>query len=144
MPDLILSKLASYAKIGTVDNLLEAVPDWNFAGKYAQEVLLLLQDADEEHRLSSQSQRAKTRELNRKHKMEDLEEGGIGFFGASIPSASSAVLPNLVHTRMIHPIIVIHTLPPMRPQSSHSQFQPVFTSHPFVCSEILDSLMSNC
>lgn len=54
MPDPVLSKLASSNEIKTIDDLLEAVPGWDYADKYCREILLLLKDADQEHQLGSQ------------------------------------------------------------------------------------------
>ena len=90
MPDPVVSTLALSIKIVTIDDLLEAVSDWGYASKYSQEVLSLLEDADHEHQVESQTQRAKTREENKKHKLEDLqtdEEPKVP--GGSTHSASS-------------------------------------------------------
>jgi hypothetical protein len=48
MPDAVLSTLASSIKIETVDDLVEAVSNWDYARKYGHEVLLLLKEADHE------------------------------------------------------------------------------------------------
>ena len=61
MPDPVLSELASFHKIETIDDLLKVIYDWGFASKYGPEILLLLHGADREQKRESQAQRVKTR-----------------------------------------------------------------------------------
>lgn len=125
MPDLILSKIASSIKIKTVDNLLEAISDWVYARKYGHEVLLLLKDADREHQVESQARRVKTRTLNRKRKIGDLEmDGARRDLAGFTPSGPSTTPLTSALTRMIDPIIVKHVGHPTRPQPSRPRPRP--------------------
>lgn len=142
MPDPILSKLASSIKIETFDDLLEAASDWGYASKYGHEVLSLLKNTDREHRLESQAQRMKTRQLNKKRKLEDLErDEEQQILGGSPCSGSPAAPLTLVRTRMIHPIVVKHIERPTRPLPSRPQPRPVLFSRPYTRTDIFDSLM---
>ena len=74
MPDTVLSALASSIKIETTNNLLKAVPDWDYASKYGHKALLVLKDANCRHKSESQAQRVKTRQANQKSKLENLQQ----------------------------------------------------------------------
>lgn len=141
MPDAILSKLASFTKIETIDDLLEAISNWGYATKYGHEVLLRLGDADREHQADSQIRRVETRQLNKKRKIEDLErderQSLAGFVG---PGLSAAPI-TLVHTRMMQPIVVKQVAPPTRPQFSRPKPRPI--SRPYNHTDIFDYLMGN-
>lgn len=143
MPDPVVSTLASSIKIVTVDDLLEAVSDWGYARKYGQEVLSLLKDADREHQVKSQTQRAKTREENKKRKLEDLqtdEEPKVP--GGSTHSALSPIPPTLVHTRMIIPTIVKNVEQPTQPRPSRPRPRPVPVSRSYTRTDAFDILMN--
>jgi hypothetical protein len=145
MPDVVLSKLASFIKIETIDHLLEAVPDWGYASKYGQDVLLLLKDADLEQRLNSQVQRVKTRQENKKRKVADLERDERQQDSREpLHSGSSATPLTLVHTRMLDPIVVAHvplpTIPlPPRPRP-RPRPRPVLVARPYTRTDIFDSI----
>lgn len=154
IPDLVLSKLALSIKIETIDDLLEAVPDWGYGSKYGQEVLSLLKDADREQQLESQAQRIKTRQANKKRKLEDLErdEELQNLEGPPHSGSSNTPLP-LVHTRMINSVVVKRVpcpvVPqpsrpqPSRPQLPRPQPRPILISRPYIRTDIFDSLMNN-
>ena len=132
MPDLVLSKLASFNKIKTVNDLLKAASDWDYANVYGNEVFQLLKDADEQHRFKSQVQRVRTTQLNKTHKMEDSEGGG-----------ERQGPGGLIHTHMIRPVVVLHINPTTRPQPSHSQPQQILISCPYTHTDVFDSLINN-
>ena len=143
MPDPVVSTLASSIKIVTVDDLLEAVSDWGYASKYGQEVLLLLKDADREHQVESQTQRAKTREENKKRKLEDLQtDEELKVPGGPTHSASSTTPLTLVRTQMIIPIIVRDVKQPTRPQPSRPRPRPVPVSHSYTRTDAFDIFMN--
>jgi len=127
MPDSVLSKLASFNKIKTVDDLFKATPDWDYMDTYGREIFKLLKDADEQHRSESQAQRLRTTRLHRTRKMEDSEgnreQQGLG---------------GLIHTYMIRPVVVLNINPTTRPQS-----QPILVSRPYTRTDIFDSLINN-
>jgi hypothetical protein len=131
MPDLVLSKLASSVKIETVDNLLEAISGWGYASKYGHEVLLLLKNANLKQQVESQVQRTKTRQENKKRKLEVLERDGMEQdFGGPLHSGSLTPPLTLIHTRMIDPVVVTYIPHPARPQLPHPQPQPILVPHP--------------
>jgi hypothetical protein len=143
MSDVVLSKLASFTKIETVDHLLEAVPDWGYASKYGQDVLLLLKDADLEQQLKSQVQRVKTRQENKKRKVADLERDERQQDSReSLHSGSSATPLTLVHTRMLDPIVVAHVPLPMipLPPRPRPRPQPVLIACPYTRTDVFDSI----
>ena len=121
MPDAILSKLASFTKIETVDNILKAVSTWGYASRYSHEVLSWLKDADHEHQIKSQTQQAKMRQLNKECKMETDEQQDLGRF---TQSGSFPTPVALVHTWMIDPVIVKHVARPIIPQHSRPRPRP--------------------
>ena len=132
MPDLVLSKLASFNKIKTVDDLLKATPNWDYADTYGHEVFQLLKDADEQHRSESQAQRVRTMQLNKMRKTEDSQGDG-----------EHQGLGGLIHTYMIHPVVVLHVNPTTRPQPSHSQPKQILISRPYTRTDVFDSLVNN-
>ena len=139
MSDLVLSKLASSCKIETIEDMLEAVSDWGYASKYCHEVLSLLEDADREHQLESQAQRTKTRLLNKKRKIGDLERDVERQDQPACPVSS----PVLLHTRIIEPIVVKHVENPTRPHHPRPRPRPTPVSCPYTDSEFFESLMNN-
>ena len=144
MPEPVLSTLASSIKIQTVDNLLEVVPDWGYARKYGHEVLLLLEEADHEHKLEAQAQRMKTRQANKKRKLEDLQADEESKVSQGFVHAGSSNMPMaLVHTRMINPIVVKHVERPTQPRPPRPQPRPVFISRPYTRTDVFDVLMNN-
>jgi hypothetical protein len=144
MPDLVVSKLASSIKIVSTEDLLEAIPDWDYARKYGDEVLLLLKGADHEQQLESQAQRTKTRQENKKRKLEDLErdEEQQNLRGY-LDSGPSATPLTLVRTRIINSVIVKHIPCPAGPQPSRPRPKPVLISRPYTRTDVFDSLMNN-
>lgn len=141
MPDTVLLTLASSVKIKTIDDLLKAVPDWDYASKYGHEALSVLKDADCRHKSESQAQRVKTRQANQKCKLEDLqkdEEQKLlrGFIQPSLYT-TPLTSPN---TKMINPIVVKHIERPTRLSPSHSQSQPILVSRPYIRTDAFDVL----
>ena len=139
MPDSILLMLASSIKIETIDDLLEAASNWGYVSKYGQEVLLLLKDTDCKHQLESQAWCAKTRQANKKRKLEDLqadEEQKV--LQGSIHSGLSTTPLALAHTWVINPVVVKHIEPP-----PHLQLWPVLISRPYARTDVFDSLIDN-
>ena len=146
MPDTVLSTLASSNKINTINDLLEAVSGWGYVSKYGDEVLLLLKDADREHQLESQEQRTKTRQANKKRKLEDLQrDDELKVLRGSIHSGPgpSTVLPPLVHTRMIDPIVVKHVGQPMEPRPPRPRPRPILNSRLYTRTDVFDDLMDS-
>ena len=142
MPDAILSKLASFTKVETIDDLREAVSSWGYANKYGDEVFSLLRDADCEHQTESQAQRMKTRQLNKKRKIGDLERDEQQNLGRSGWPGLSPTPVTLVHTRMIEPVVVKNVAHFTR-QPSRPRPRPVLISHPYTRTDIFDCLMGN-
>ena len=148
MSDAVLSKLASYTKVNTLDDLVEAVSDWSYADKYGNDVLSLLKDADQKHQLESRAQRTKMRQLGKKRKIEDLETDGLGEQQYSTQSAHpgpSSIPLQPVHSSILYPVLVKHvTEPPVqRAQPSHPWPCPTFVSHPYTRNDVFDSVMDN-
>lgn len=143
MSDPVLSMLALSTKIKTIGDLLEAISDWGYANEYGGEVLLLLKGADEEHQLESQARRIKTRQANKKRKLEDMERDEEQYNpGGSLGSSASTVIPLVLeHTRMIEPVVVKHVKQPTKSQPSRPQPRPVLTSRPYLRTDPFDSLM---
>ena len=129
---LVLSKLASFNKIKTVDDLLKAASDWDYANVCGNEVFQLLKDADEQHRFESRVQRVRTTQLNKTRKMEDSEGGG-----------ERQGPGGLIHTHMIRPVVVLHINPTTRPQPSRSQPQQILISRPYTRTDVFDSLINH-
>ena len=166
--DPVLTKLAGSFKLKTIENLLEAFPDWGYASKYGGEVLSLLEDADRRQRLASQAQSMQTRQANKKRKLEDMQRGEEQQDeGGSIHSSSLAIPPisppesphfsnvslplTLTCTQTINPITVTYIPPPMRPQPPRPRPQPqpklfvppLMVSRPYIRADPLDSLMND-
>ena len=161
MPDLVLSKLALSIKIETVDDLLDAVSNWGYASEYGHEVLLLLKGADRKQKLESQAQRTKTRQANKKRKLEDMEGNreqedleGSTYDGSSAAPRAQMIIPIFVKhvslpTRQPpHPQPrapnpqPLHSQPPL-PQPPRPQPRPVFFSRPYTRTNVFDSLTNN-
>ena len=144
MPDPVLSTLASSIKIETADDLLEAVANWGYARKYGHEVLLLLKEADHNHKLKSQIQRTKTRQANKKRKLEDLQVDDKPKVSQGFTQSGSSTIPlALVHTWMIEPIIIKHVEQPTRPRPPHPQPRPILVSRLYARTDIFDILMDS-
>ena len=144
MPDPVLSTLTLSIKIQTVDDLLEVVSDWGYARKYGDEVLLVLKEADHEHQHEAQAQRMKTREVNRKHKLEELQaDEELKVLQGFMHTSSSNTPMALVHTRMINPIVVKHVKQPTQPQPPRPQPWPIPASRPYTCTDVFDVLLNN-
>ena len=143
MSDLVLSNLASSTKIKTINDLLEAAADWDYVGKYGHEVLSILEGADHEHQLESQAQRAKTRQLNRKRKIEDLERDSKQQDGFPHPMLPDSIPLLSAHTRIIEPIVVKHVERPAGPCPPRPQPRPTLVSHRYPHTDAFDSLMNN-
>lgn len=143
MPDSVLSRLASYNRIKSIDDLLEAIPDWGYARKHGEEVLMLLKDADGEHKLDSQAQRTRTRGLNKKRKSEatDKEEDfRPDFGGPAHPRAPTTLSPS---TRVIIPITVKHIAPPQGVYTPRPRPRPtLLVPSQYTRTDIFDTLMN--
>ncbi|KAF9784429.1 hypothetical protein BJ322DRAFT_1109140 [Thelephora terrestris] len=136
MPDQVLSKLASFIKIEAIDDLLEAVSDWGYGSKYGPDILSLLKDTDCKHLLESQAQRTKTRQANKKRKLEDLERNeALQNLRGFRHSGSLALSLALAHTWMLDSVLIKHILCPVgsqpsRPPPSQPQPSRLQLSHP--------------
>jgi hypothetical protein len=152
MPDHVVSKLASFIKIETMDDLLEAVSDWGYASKYGDDVLSLLKATDDKHQSESQVQREQTRKLNKKRKIEDLERdmelqdsGGLTQPG---PPVTPPTPIYLVRSWILEPVLVKYIRPPPpKPQpprpKPRPKPRPILISRPHARTDIFDSLMGN-
>jgi hypothetical protein len=142
MSDLVLSTLASSTKIKTTDDLLEAISGWGYARRYGDEVLLLLKGTDEEHQHQSQAMRIKTRQANKKRKLEDVERDEGRYNPRTSLGSNSSVTPlALERTRMIEPVVIKHIKQPTLLHPSRPRPRPVLVSHSYIRTDPFDSFM---
>lgn len=115
-----------------------------YTSQYGDKVLSLLKNTNNKHQHKAQTQCVKTRVGNKKCKIEDLErDAEQQELGGSTHSSSTTVPLVLVHTQMINPIIVKCVGHPARLQPSCPHPQPTPIIHPYIHSDVFDSLMGS-